>query len=308
MFPSQGAPASARPRPLVRSLAPLSASAAITPQNLEPLFSTDPQLEAHEQHLRYRSDQYLRTLESIVRNEGSLEDFANGHQRFGIHRRDGCTVYREWAPGAIGAQLIGDFNGWAGTWMEKDEYGVWTVTLPDGENTDDSAIGAPLRPFQRSARPINGPTLYSFTSIVGCKYNVGPLVSYLSLYVNHNNRFIHLFLCADPSGAPAIPHGSRVKVRLQHPGGWWVDRLPAWIKWATVEPGKMGAKYDGRHWDPPAGEQYQFHNARPKLEGTLRIYETHVGMSGEDETVASYTYFKGAKGSWYDGHTNCGSV
>lgn len=37
----------------------------------------------------------------------------------------------------------------------------------------------------------------------------------------------------DPSGRPAIPHGSRVKIRLQHSGGWWVDRLPAWIKWAT---------------------------------------------------------------------------
>lgn len=62
---------------------------------------------------------------------------------------------------------------------------------------------------------------------------------------------VALVAYADPSGQPAIAHGSRVKIRLQHPAGWWVDRIPAWIKWATVAPGVMGAKYDGIYWDPP---------------------------------------------------------
>ena len=43
----------------------------------------------------------------------------------------------------------------------------------------------------------------------------------------------------------------RVKIRMQRAGDVWVDRIPAWIKWATVEPGKMGATYDGVFWDPP---------------------------------------------------------
>ena len=38
----------------------------------------------------------------------------------------------------------------------------------------------------------------------------------------------------DVNGKPAIPHGSRVKIRLQHPHGHWVDRLPAYISWATI--------------------------------------------------------------------------
>ena len=33
---------------------------------------------------------------------------------------------------------------------------------------------------------------------------------------------------------------------------------------------------------------------RPPAPETLRIYEAHVGMSSEEEKVASYTYFKGA--------------
>ena len=34
---------------------------------------------------------------------------------------------------AQSAALIGDFNGWQGSWMTKDQFGVWSVTLPDSE-------------------------------------------------------------------------------------------------------------------------------------------------------------------------------
>ena len=55
----------------------------------------------------------------------------------------------------------------------------------------------------------------------------------------------------------------------------------------------MGAKYDGIHWDPPPQERYTFRYPRPARPASLRIYEAHVGMSSEEEKVASYTYFKG---------------
>ena len=47
-------------------------------------------------------------------------------------------------------------------------------------------------------------------------------------------------------------------MRLQHPEGWSIDRIPAWIKWATVEPGKMGAHYDGIHWSPSDKEKHKW--------------------------------------------------
>jgi 1,4-alpha-glucan branching enzyme len=47
-----------------------------------------------------------------------------------------------------------------------------------------------------------------------------------------------------------------VKVKLQSWGDWWVDRVPAWIKYATIPEGEMGAKYNGVHWDPPRGERH----------------------------------------------------
>ncbi|KAL6559488.1 1,4-alpha-glucan-branching enzyme [Orobanche gracilis] len=40
----------------------------------------------------------------------------------------------------------------------------------------------------------------------------------------------------DVGGNPAIPHNSRVKFRFKHGDGVWVDRIPAWIKYATQDP------------------------------------------------------------------------
>jgi 1,4-alpha-glucan branching enzyme len=50
----------------------------------------------------------------------------------GFSRTASSTIYREWAPGAKAAALVGDFNGWEPAWMNKDEWGVWSVELPDG--------------------------------------------------------------------------------------------------------------------------------------------------------------------------------
>ena len=61
-----------------------------------------------------------------------------------------------------------------------------------------------------------------------------------------------------PGGELAIPHGTRVKIRLQSWEGWWVDRVPAWIKWATIPPNEMGAKYNGVYWDPPPKEKHKW--------------------------------------------------
>ena len=62
-------------------------------------------------------------------------------------------------------------------------------------------------------------------------------------------------VCAGPDG-PAVPHGSRVKVRLTLPDGQAVDRLPAWVRRAVAPPGQMGARFDGVHWAPPQHERH----------------------------------------------------
>ena len=60
----------------------------------------------------------------------------------GFTRNAQGITYREWAPAAKAAQLIGDFNGWKGDahWMTKDQYGVFELFLPD------AADGTPAIP------------------------------------------------------------------------------------------------------------------------------------------------------------------
>ena len=59
----------------------------------------------------------------------------------------------------------------------------------------------------------------------------------------------------DVNGRSAIPHRSKVKIRLQRGDGIWNDRIPAWIKWATPDLAKFGSPYDGIYWDPLVGEK-----------------------------------------------------
>ncbi|XP_031494666.1 1,4-alpha-glucan-branching enzyme 1, chloroplastic/amyloplastic-like [Nymphaea colorata] len=187
----------------------------------------DPALREYEDHLRYRSRTYSEQKKQIEKYEGSLEEFAKGYLKFGLNREENYIVYREWAPAAQEAQLIGDFNGWDGSnhQMERNEFGVWTIKIPN------------------------------------------------------------------PNGDPAIPHNSRVKFRFKCPNGAWVDRIPAWIKYATVDPTRFAAPYDGVYWDPPPSERYQFKHARPQKPLAPRIYEAHVGMSSSEPKISSYREF-----------------
>ncbi|GBF90721.1 1,4-alpha-glucan-branching enzyme [Raphidocelis subcapitata] len=188
---ARGLAAAAPPRPAPLRRAGRRAAPAPPPRSVTEaqetqelgLYRVDPDLRAYSGHLDYRWGQYEAAKAEITGNEGSLEEFAKGYQRFGVLREGDATVYREWAPGAAAAALMGDFSGWQPVAMERGEFGVWTLTLPDG-----------------------------------------------------------------PDG-PAIPHGSRVK--------------------------------------PPTSSQHP----RPKRPSSLRIYEAHVGMSGEEGKVSSYREF-----------------
>ena len=95
----------------------------------------DEQLNEHEGHLKYRWEKFLERKNAIKEAEGSLLDFAKGYRKFGFNKTtSGEIEYREWAPAACRACLIGDFNGWNpdANHMERDDFGVWSLTLPAG--------------------------------------------------------------------------------------------------------------------------------------------------------------------------------
>jgi len=98
-----------------------------------------------------------------------------------------------------------------------------------------------------------------------------------------------IFLPNNADGSPAIPHGSRVKVRFEVPNGAPIDRIPAWIKFAVQAPGEI--PFNGVYYDPPEEEQYKFKYERPDAPEELRIYEAHVGMSSTEPKINSYIEF-----------------
>lgn len=54
---------------------------------------------------------------------------------------------------------------------------------------------------------------------------------------------------------------SKFKIRLKHKGGWWIDALPAWTKFAIQNPGRLDGAFDAVHWSPP--EPYQWYSNPP---------------------------------------------
>ncbi|PQP97998.1 1 4-alpha-glucan-branching enzyme 1 chloroplastic/amyloplastic isoform X3 [Prunus yedoensis var. nudiflora] len=82
--------------------------------------------------------QYKRLREEIDKYEGGLEVFSRGYEKFGFTRSAEGITYREWAPGAKSASLIGDFNNWNtnADVMTRNEFGVWEIFLPN--NADGS--------------------------------------------------------------------------------------------------------------------------------------------------------------------------
>ncbi|KAM0805298.1 1,4-alpha-glucan-branching enzyme [Usnea florida] len=104
-----------------------------TPADGTGVIKLDPWLEPFRDALRSRYSHAQQWIKTINETEGGLEKFSKGTEKFGFMVHDnGDIAYREWAPNALRAYLIGDFNEWNrdATPMTRGEYGRWEVTLP----------------------------------------------------------------------------------------------------------------------------------------------------------------------------------
>lgn len=71
----------------------------------------DPWLEPFRDALRSRYSYAQKWIKTIDETEGGLEKFSKGTEKFGFVVHDnGEITYREWAPNALRAYLIGDFS------------------------------------------------------------------------------------------------------------------------------------------------------------------------------------------------------
>ena len=95
----------------------------------------DPYLAPYRGALEERSRRMERMARRLTGGEGSLADFASGHEYFGLHRIESGWVFREWAPNAVRIAVRGDFNNWEDRpefEMKPLEHGCWELKLPAG--------------------------------------------------------------------------------------------------------------------------------------------------------------------------------
>ncbi|RSH87216.1 alpha-1,4-glucan branching enzyme [Saitozyma podzolica] len=93
----------------------------------------DPWLEPFAPAIKARYSAYKQARDNIEKWEGSLAKFSEGYKTMGFQVDDnGGVRYREWAPNAVEARLIGDFNQWSHTAnpMTKNTFGVWECYVP----------------------------------------------------------------------------------------------------------------------------------------------------------------------------------
>ncbi|KAI9876033.1 MAG: alpha-1,4-glucan branching enzyme [Pleopsidium flavum] len=112
----------------------------------------DPWLSPFKDALRSRYSHAQKWIKTINHTEGGLEKFSRGFERFGFNvHNNGDIIYREWAPNATQASLIGDFNGWnrEATPMKRDDYGVWEVTLPANNGQPAIQHGTKVKRIER---------------------------------------------------------------------------------------------------------------------------------------------------------------
>lgn len=80
-----------------------------------PILTTTPlnifRLEPYKAGLQQRYSEYKKALNFINQHEGGLDKFSQSYKTMGFQVDDkGGVSYREWAPGAVAARLIGDFS------------------------------------------------------------------------------------------------------------------------------------------------------------------------------------------------------
>ncbi|XP_078003559.1 LOW QUALITY PROTEIN: 1,4-alpha-glucan-branching enzyme [Phascolarctos cinereus] len=114
----------------------LAAALADVP-GLSRLLEIDPYLKPYAGDFQRRYKLFTQTLKNIEECEGGIDKFSKSYETFGVHRcADGGLYCKEWAPGAEGVFLTGDFNGWNpfSYPYKKLEYGKWELYIPPKQN------------------------------------------------------------------------------------------------------------------------------------------------------------------------------
>ncbi len=119
------------------------------------LIEMDPWLAQAKDDIINRYERFREKLGFIVQQYGSIEKFATAYEHMGIHYipSENCWLYREWAPGAHGLFLTGDFNKWNNYShpLQKKENGIWEIRLNAEFYKSEFTHGSKIKVLVKSA-------------------------------------------------------------------------------------------------------------------------------------------------------------
>ncbi|CAJ0920004.1 unnamed protein product, partial [Mesorhabditis belari] len=110
----------------------------VSPPKIDELFKVDGYLTPFRGEIERRYGVF-KDFEKRIDECGGWEAFTQGYKEFGmIVQPDNSIKCLEWAPGADGLALVGEFNNWDLKAHEyvRGEYGRWTLNIPP---TDDGS-------------------------------------------------------------------------------------------------------------------------------------------------------------------------
>ncbi|MCM1519897.1 MAG: alpha amylase C-terminal domain-containing protein [Lachnoclostridium sp.] len=97
------------------------------------IIKNDPWLKPFSEAIIGRHNDALAKEAELTSASGNLDNFANAHNYFGMHRTaDGGWVFREWAPNATAITLIGDFSKWKEMKkyaLKRRKNGIWELKM-----------------------------------------------------------------------------------------------------------------------------------------------------------------------------------
>lgn len=81
------------------------------PIDKQTVLDVDPWLEQEVGAIVHRHDLFRKWKDTIDATEGGYDKFTQGYKTFGLNvNPDNSVIYREWAPNAVEAVLIGEFS------------------------------------------------------------------------------------------------------------------------------------------------------------------------------------------------------
>uniref|UniRef100_A0A914XTU5 1,4-alpha-glucan branching enzyme n=1 Tax=Plectus sambesii TaxID=2011161 RepID=A0A914XTU5_9BILA len=112
-------------------------SAEKQPPHLQRLLDRDGYLNPYKGEICRRYNVFMDYLKRIEEQCGGMDEFTKAYEKYGlIVQKDNSVRGLEWAPGADGLLLIGDFNKWdrKANPYKKLEYGKWEINIPPNKD------------------------------------------------------------------------------------------------------------------------------------------------------------------------------